>query len=57
MEIAEYEENKRERQQYLAMIAEQRAIAERDGRAADVAALEAQTKPAPRVYLPPVAGY
>lgn len=57
MDIAEYEENKRERQQYLAMIAEQRAVAEREGRTADVAALEAQTKPVPRVYLPPVAGY
>lgn len=59
-DMAEYEEDKRDRERYLAMIAEQRALAERDGKTADSdgAHLEAGVpKPVPRVYVPPVAGY
>lgn len=58
MDIAEYEEEKRAREAYFAMIAEQRAAAERDGKTVDASQLEAGVaKPPPRVYVPPVAGY
>lgn len=57
-DIAEYEEDKRDRERYFAMLAEQRAQAERDGKTADASQLEAGIpKPAPRIYVPPVAGY
>ena len=60
-DIAEYEQDKRDKERYLAMIAEQRRVQEGDANAPpayDNAQLEAGVpKPVPRVYVPPVAGY